>query len=195
MYAYVHHTIASRIDKHFGMLEERKLFEALLLVRVEVLLMGITKTCKYAYRRTYNLLQSTHFAWLGDGCLKDADLRLFVQVPYAQGYSNLAVIATRRTRDHIIRLKHLCQPFFHHRLAVRTRNADYRNAELATMVRHQSLQGFQGVVNYKEGGFWEFFLGQTTDHERTNAPLIELGYEIVSVTPSRDNRKEQAVLR
>ena len=61
------------------------------------------------------------------------------------------------------------------------------NADLSCTLKYMRKDGMYFIVR-------KFFFRQTTDHERTNASLIELGYKLVTVAPSRDNRKEQTVL-
>ena len=95
--ADVNHAVACGIYQSLSLHKQLELLHTLLFVGVEVLLMSIAKTCEQAYRGTDDGGQSSHFARFADGSLEHSDLGLLAHVPHAQRYTNLTVVAARRT--------------------------------------------------------------------------------------------------
>ena len=87
------------IYEGFCILEELQFLQALLLHRIEILLMGSTQTGENSQRGLDDTLKAGHLAWLRDCSLEDAYLTFLPQAPNRKGNTDLRIVATGTTRN------------------------------------------------------------------------------------------------
>ena len=139
--------VVAVVDQHVAVLEERQLLHALLLQRIEVLLMGASDVGQDADGRLDDGFQRPHFARFGDARLEDGQLVVRPHLPDGQRYTDLRIVAARRAHDATVVAQQLVEPFLHHRLAVTARDAHHGDAELRPVQLRQLLQSLQGRRN------------------------------------------------
>ena len=191
------HSVGQRLvglQHHGAVLEQEHLLRALLLHRVEVLLMCRTQASEDTYRGLYDALQGLHLTWLTDTSLEDGHLAVLVQCPHAQRHAYLRVVTARRARYGHVGREHLVEPLLDHGLAVAARNAYDGDVELFSVALGKALQGRKGV-GHQELHCSRQILLQGTDHEGTHATVVEVLNVAVAVATFRADGKEQGGLR
>ena len=116
--ATAHRVIVGVVDHDLSAIEQLELLHALLLQRTEILLMGSTQIGQHTNGRLDDVTQRVHLTRLADTRFEQRHLCLFVKEPYAQGHTNLRVVALGRASHRQLGRQQLVEPLLHHRLTV-----------------------------------------------------------------------------
>ena len=125
----------------------------------------------------YHPFQSSHLSHFGDTGLEDSQFGFVIELPHRKRNADLRIITARRTDDTAIRTKQLVQPFFHNGFSVTAGNADNGYLEILTVYFSQFLQGFQGIGDDEEIGFFISLPGKGSpilfgDYKIAHSPVV-----------------------
>ena len=141
--------------KHFAIGEETQFFGNLCLKAGEILVVRLSDICQHADGRTHNILQTRHFAGLGDTCLEHCKVIFGTHLPNGERHANLRVVAFGARNDVVSFREQLHNPVLDHGLAVAARYSHHGNAVLLATALGQSLQSGHHIIDYQHVGTFE----------------------------------------
>ena len=194
---FFHGGVIGIVDNDLRVVEENQLLPALGLHGGEVLLMGRAEVCQHRYGRLDDVAQGKHLARLAYASLEDTNLRVVVHQPHRQWHANLRVVGTWRASHETVGREHLIEPFLHHGLAIGARDAHYWYVELVAVALCKTLQGLQGVGDFKEVALWEASLvivGHGCYNEVAHATQVKVLDILMTVVALRLDREKQGFL-